>query len=102
VLGLDDLVERYAAIAAGAKTARRADYLRPSGRLTEERQAHYVRALAFDLVPDQLPQPVADRLAELKEAGDRLGTAGASFLHTHVAGLRLPELPTTHAAGINR
>jgi len=167
LLGRPDAAGRYAGIAAGAKAAWQAEYLSADGRLSEERQAHYVRALAFGLVPDALAQAVADRLAELvQEADDRLNTgflatgmllptladhghadlahrlltrtgypswlgmldagattmwewwdgvagdgsvrgslnhyskgAVASFLHTHVAGLRLPEFPDAAEAG---
>lgn len=162
--------DHYDTIAAGALRAWQFEYLLADGRLTEERQAHYVRALAFGLVPEDLRQPVADRLAELiHEAGDRLTTgflatgmllpvlgdhghshlayrlllqdgspswlgmldggattmwewwdalgadgtvrgslnhyskgAVASFLHTHVAGLRLPEVPGPADAGYRR
>ncbi len=161
---------RFAALADGARAAWQAEYLLPDGRLTEERQAHYVRALAFGLVPAAQSGAVADRLAELVHAaGDRLDTgflatglllptladhghaalahrlltrtgypswlgmldagattmwewwdgvapdgsvrgslnhyskgAVASFLHTHVAGLRLPESPDADAAGYRR
>lgn len=167
VLGEPELETTYDEIAAGARRAWQAEYLRPDGWLTEERQAHYVRALAFELVPTELRQATADRLAELvHQAGDRLTTgflatgmllptladnghadlahrlltrtgspswlgmldagattmwewwdgvatdgtvrgslnhyskgAVASFLHTHVAGLRLPDLPDVDQAG---
>lgn len=162
VLGLTEVAAQNRRIAPGAKAAWQAEYLLPDGRLTEERQAHYVRGLAFDLVPEGLQQAAADRLAELvRQNDDRLNTgflatgmllpvladhghavlayrlllrtgqpswlgmieagattmweywdgiapdgqvkgsldhyskgAVASFLHTHVAGLRLPEFPT--------
>lgn len=170
LLGRPDAAARYAAVAAGAKEAWQAEYLRPDGRLSEERQAHYVRALAFGLVPEALTRTVADRLAKLvHDADDRLNTgflatgmllptladnghadlahrlltrtgypswlgmldagattmwewwdgvaadgsvrgslnhyskgAVASFLHTHVAGLRLPEHPDASEAGYRR
>ncbi len=167
ILGQHDLATDYGTIADEARNAWQREYLQPDGRLTEERQAHYVRALAFDLVPPDVRQAVADRLAELvHSADDRLGTgflatgmllptladnghadlayrlltrtgypswlgmldagattmwewwdgiapdgsvhgslnhyskgAVASFLHTHLAGLRLPEFPTAEEAG---
>lgn len=170
VLGLDDLAGQYRVIAEGARAAWQAEYLLPDGRLTQERQAHYVRALAFGLVPALQRQAAADRLAELVHAADdRLNTgflatgmllqvladhghaelahtlltrtdspswlgmleagattmweywdgigpdgtakgsldhyskgAVAGFLHTHLAGLRLPEFPAADEAGYRR
>ncbi|MGC3992604.1 MAG: family 78 glycoside hydrolase catalytic domain [Propionicimonas sp.] len=170
VLGEEAVAAGYQQIAEGARDAWQAEYLLPDGTLAEERQAHYVRALAFDLVPEGLRQPVADRLAALVHANDdRLNTgflatgmllpaladhghadlagrlltrtgqpswlgmleagattmwerwdgvapdgtatgslnhyskgAVASFLHTHLVGLRLPEFPTAAEAGYRR
>ena len=52
-----------------------AEYLDADGRLTPDTQANHVRALAFDLVPDELRPAVADRLVELiREADTHLGT----------------------------
>ncbi len=169
-LGWHDVHERCSAIAAGARDAWQREYLTPGGRITEESQANYVRALAFGLVPRELRTAAADRLAELvRQAGGHLGTgflatgallpvladtghadlahellldegnpswlgmlaagattvwewwdgvgvdggvrgslnhyskgAVASFLHTHVAGLRLPEDPGPAEAGYRR
>ncbi|WP_345710966.1 alpha-L-rhamnosidase C-terminal domain-containing protein, partial [Kineococcus glutinatus] len=170
VLGRPDVDERCSAIAAGAREAWRREYLGEDGRLTEESQANYVRALAFDLVPARLRPATAGRLVELvRAAGTHLGTgflatgmllpvladtghgdvayellldegdpswlgmlaagattvwewwdgisadgtargslnhyskgAVASFLHTHVAGLRLPAFPGPDEAGYRR
>ena len=94
------LGERWAAahladIAEGARTAWQAEYLLPDGHLTEEKQAHYVRALAFELVPAEVRAACAARLVELIEAaGNRLGTG---FLAT---GDLLPVLADTGHADV--
>ena len=47
----------------------------PTAGSRPDTQANHVRALAFDLVPDELRPAVADRLVELiREAGTHLGT----------------------------
>nr|WP_286179670.1 hypothetical protein [Arthrobacter sp. ISL-95] len=57
------------------------------GQSSEESQGHYVRALAFGLVPDQVAPKTAERLVELiRLNGNRLGTG---FLTT---GHLLPTL----------
>ncbi|WP_062464112.1 alpha-L-rhamnosidase [Demequina soli] len=87
IAGEDEAAAECRAIAAGALEAWRAEYLRDDGTLTEERQGHYVRALAFGLVPEGLREATAARLAVLiEEAGGRLGTG---FLAT---GQLLPAL----------
>lgn len=78
---------RYSRIAEGATRAWTNEYLVDGSRLVVERQAHYVRALAFDLVPEGARPALVDRLAQLvHEAGDRLNTG---FLAT---GMLLPVL----------
>lgn len=86
---LDDCASaaRYEAMAAEVLAAWRAEYLDGEGRLSEESQGHYVRALAFGLVPKGLKSQTAARLVELVRLnGNRLGTG---FLST---GLLLPTL----------
>lgn len=62
-------------LAAGALDAWRTEYVGEDGGLTPDTQANHVRALAFDLVPDELREQTADRLVELiREAGDHLST----------------------------
>ncbi|MFE4196740.1 family 78 glycoside hydrolase catalytic domain [Paenarthrobacter sp. NPDC056912] len=87
VLGEHDTAARYDALAGKARDAWRAEYLDGAGRLNEESQGHYVRALAFGFVPDELAPRTASRLVELiRLNGTRLGTG---FLAT---GLLLPTL----------
>lgn len=67
--------ERFARLAERALGAWRAEYLAADGTLTPDTQATYVRALAFGLVPDELRDAAADRLAALiREAGTHVGT----------------------------
>ena len=86
-LGQTSIAEEYSALAERVREAWCIEYLRDDNRLAEESQAHYVRALAFGLVPAERRRAVADRLAELiRGNGTRLGTG---FLAT---GLLLPTL----------
>lgn len=75
MVGEPEAAERYAALAAATADAWRTEYLDDDGRLTVPTQANLVRALRFDLVPDDLRQQTADHLATLvREAGTHLGT----------------------------
>jgi alpha-L-rhamnosidase len=75
LLGRDDDAARYADLAGHVRTAWQAEYLDADGRLTPDTQANHVRALAFDLVPEELRPVVAERLVELiGKAGTHLGT----------------------------
>ncbi|SDW58005.1 alpha-L-rhamnosidase [Arthrobacter sp. cf158] len=87
VLGEITAAAHYASLAAAVLDAWQAEYLDQDGRLGEESQGHYVRALAFGLVPEKLAPLTASRLVELVRLnGNRLGTG---FLST---GLLLPVL----------
>ncbi|MFJ4029564.1 family 78 glycoside hydrolase catalytic domain [Paenarthrobacter sp. NPDC089989] len=87
VLGNAEATSRYGALSANALAAWQKEYLDHHGRLREESQGHYVRALAFGLVPEHLRPGTAARLVELIQAnGGRLGTG---FLAT---GMLLPVL----------
>jgi alpha-L-rhamnosidase len=75
VLGRSADACRYADLAAASKEAWQAEFIRPDGTLTRDSQATYVRALAFDLAPDELRPQLVRRLVELvREAGTHLGT----------------------------
>ena len=75
VLGHDDDAGALRRARRRVRDAWQAEYLDDDGRLTPDTQANHVRALAFDLVPDELRPAVADRLVELiREAGTHLGT----------------------------
>jgi alpha-L-rhamnosidase len=73
-------IQRHRTVAEGARTAWQAEFVRPDGSISVSSQAAHVRALAFDLVPDELRPQVAARLVELvEEAGGHLTTG---FLST--------------------
>ena len=75
VLGRSDDAVRYERLAERTATAWQAEFLRPDGTLDPASQATYVRALAFNLVPEQLRAKMAERLVSLvRQAGTHLGT----------------------------
>ncbi|WP_203658198.1 family 78 glycoside hydrolase catalytic domain [Actinocatenispora rupis] len=78
VLGRDPA--RYAGLADATRYAWQQEFLRPDGTVTPDRQATYVRALAFGLVPEALR---ADATRHLVRAVRRAGThLGTGFLAT--------------------
>jgi alpha-L-rhamnosidase len=75
LLGHDEESARLDQLAAGALDAWRDEYLGEDGSLTPDTQANHVRALAFELVPDELRARTAARLVGLiREAGTHVGT----------------------------
>ena len=88
ILGQDQDAARYADLSANATLAWRKAFVRNSGsRIDEDRQDDYVRALAFDLLPEDQRAAALNRLVELIEGADcHLGTG---FLST---ALLLPVL----------
>lgn len=88
IVGEPQDAERYRALHESAKAAWRAAFVRrKGGRIGEDKQDDYVRALAFDLLPADHRARAADRLIELiAKAGGHLGTG---FLSTP---LLLPAL----------
>lgn len=80
LLGHDEDARRYAEMAEQAVEEWRTVAIPRRGRVGVDRQDDYVRALAFDLLPEDHRGPAAQRLVELIEkAGDHLGTG---FLST--------------------
>jgi alpha-L-rhamnosidase len=66
---------RYRELSEHVRAAWQAEYLDDDDRLIPDTQANHVRALAFDLVPGDLRQAVAERLVELiRKADTHLGT----------------------------
>lgn len=87
VLGNEAAAAKYGGLAEHVLAAWRTEYLDENGILGEESQGHYVRALAFGLVPEALAPRTAARLVQLIRANrNRLGTG---FLAT---GMLLPVL----------
>jgi alpha-L-rhamnosidase len=80
VLGKQKDAEHYQALHDKVKAAYVAEFVRPNGRIKPDKQASYVRALAFDLLPESLRPKAAQRLIDLvRKNGNRLGTG---FLST--------------------
>ena len=75
LLGKDEDAARYGELGTLVRQAWQTEYLDADGRMTPDTQANHVRALAFDLVPDELRPAVAARLVELiRKADTHLGT----------------------------
>ncbi len=64
VLGKTEDVNKYSALLKNIKDAFMKEYMTPSGRLVSGTQTAYVLALNFDMLPENLRQQAADRLAE--------------------------------------
>ncbi len=75
ILGRSHGERRYRHLASATREAWQAEYIRDDGMLIPDKQATYVRALAFDLIPTELRPLVADRLVALiRKANTHLGT----------------------------
>lgn len=64
VLGKTDDVKMYTALLKDVKDAFNREYVTPSGKLVSNTQTAYVLALNFDLLPENLRQQAAKRLAD--------------------------------------
>jgi alpha-L-rhamnosidase len=74
-IGRQDDASTYRELAEAVRDAWRAEFVSADGRLDPDTQANHVRALAFDLVPDELRCGSAARLVELiRAAGTHLAT----------------------------
>jgi len=79
-LDKDDDAREYEALHRRITEVYRAVFIHQDGRIRPEKQASYVRALAFDLVPPALQRAAVEHLVRLiRENGDHLGTG---FLST--------------------
>jgi alpha-L-rhamnosidase len=95
VLGRDEDAARYGVLADRVRDAWRTEFLTVDGEVRSDRQADHVRALAFDLAPEDLKDPVADRLVTMvRENGTHLDTG---FLATPML---LPVLADAGHAGL--
>lgn len=75
VLGKQDEVAKYTALLADIKAAFVKEYMTPTGRLVSGTQTAYVLALQFDMLPEELRAPCADRLvANIRDYGNHLTT----------------------------
>ncbi|WP_448635592.1 family 78 glycoside hydrolase catalytic domain [Pedobacter panaciterrae] len=75
VLGKQDDVAKYTALLAEIKAAFVKEYMTPTGRLVSGTQTAYVLALHFDMLPEELRAPCAERLvANVRDYGNHLTT----------------------------
>jgi alpha-L-rhamnosidase len=64
VLGMDEDVARYSELLPRIKAAFQREFMTPGGRLASNTQTAYSMALQFDLLPQDLRQQAADRIAD--------------------------------------
>ncbi len=70
VLGKQDEAARYTQLFENVRLAFRQQFVKPDGQVGAGTQAAYVLALDFDLLPEELRAPAAQRLAQsVKQAG---------------------------------
>ncbi|MBS1512321.1 MAG: family 78 glycoside hydrolase catalytic domain [Bacteroidetes bacterium] len=75
VLQKTDDITYYTQLLQQVKDAFLKEYVTPNGRLLSSTQTAYVLALHFDMLPENLRQPTADRLVEnVKSYGNHLTT----------------------------
>ncbi len=80
VLGNEADAQVYSTLFEKIRQAFITEFVGENGQMTPEKQSSYVRALAFDLIPERLRLAATQRLIELiQEAGTHLGTG---FLST--------------------
>jgi alpha-L-rhamnosidase len=80
ILGNEEDAREYGALFEKIRQAFITEFVGENGQLTPDKQSSYVRALAFDLIPEHLRPAATQRLVELiQEAGTHLGTG---FLST--------------------
>jgi alpha-L-rhamnosidase len=80
LLGKTQDADQYDALAHKVRQAWQQAFIAPDGTLRPDRQATYVRALAFDLLPPEMRARVAQRLVELVDA--KQGHLDTGFLST--------------------
>jgi len=75
VLGKDDEVATYTKLLADVKAAYLKEYVTPNGLISSDTQTAYTLALQFDMLPENLRQQAADRLADnVRRYGNHLTT----------------------------
>ncbi len=80
LLKKQDDARKYHALADQVKAAYQAQMIGENGRIKPDRQASYVRVLAFSLAPDELEPAILEHLVRLiQNAGNHIGTG---FLST--------------------
>jgi len=95
VLGKPEDERRYSELAASARSAWCSAWIAADGKLARDTQSNYVRALAFNLVPDELRPAMADRLVELIRKADthlQTGFLSTAYLLPALADTGYPEV----------
>jgi alpha-L-rhamnosidase len=80
VLGKQDDIAKYSALLKNVKDAFVKEYVTPNGRLVSGTQTAFVLALNFDMLPEAMRKPTAERLVENIKSYDNHLTTG--FLGT--------------------
>jgi alpha-L-rhamnosidase len=80
VLGKDEDAQHYHELSEKIKSAWLREFVTRDGRIKPDRQASYVRALAFDLLPEGIRPKAAKRLIDLIQAANY--HIGTGFLST--------------------
>jgi alpha-L-rhamnosidase len=82
LLGKVEDAKRYHALADQVKAAYIEEFIGKDGRILPDRQASYVRVLAFDLVPEEMKPVILEHLIRLIRAtGNHIGTGFLSTVY---------------------
>ncbi|MBM3178311.1 MAG: family 78 glycoside hydrolase catalytic domain [Bacteroidetes bacterium] len=98
VLGKEKDIAEYSALLERVRNAFRREYLTPGGRLVSGTQTAWVLALQFNMLPEDMRQHAADRLAEnIKSYGNHLTTGflGTPYLCHVLSKYRYTDLAYT-------
>ena len=80
LLGKSEDAQKYRILADQVKAAYIEEFISHDGRIQPDKQASYVRVLAFDLAPEELKPAIVENLVRLiRDAGNHIGTG---FLST--------------------
>ena len=80
LLGKEDDAAQYHALADQVKSAYITEFIGKDGRIEPDRQASYVRVLAFDLAPEEVKPTIVEHLVRrIRAANNHIGTG---FLST--------------------
>lgn len=80
LLGKDEEAAKYSALSEQIKAAYVAEFIGKDGRIKPDKQASYVRVLAFDLAPEELKPVMVEHLVRLIRSTDN--HIGTGFLST--------------------
>jgi alpha-L-rhamnosidase len=82
LLGKAEDAKKYQELSERVKAAYAAEFIGRDGRMRPDKQASYVRALAFDLAPADLKPAIVERLVRLiRAAGNHVGTGFLSTVY---------------------